>query len=104
MWDVVGGFVEEGEHPLEGLRREVREETGVEMQIGRFMGIWMGDYYGRSTLNLFWAGRLEAGEPRAADDVAELRWFAPDALPPPRDLAFEGLIEDVLTTWRNEHA
>ncbi len=104
MWDVVGGFVEEGEHPLDGLHREVREETGVGFHVRRFMGIWMGEYFGRSTLNLFWTGRIVDGEPSPKDDVAELRWFAPDALPASRELAFEGLIEAVLAAWREEHA
>jgi len=103
-WDVVGGFVGEGEHPLDGLRREVREETGLEFDVARLLGIWMGDYDGRSTLNLFWTGRLGAGEPQPADDVDELRWFAPDALPRPGELAFGGLIAAVLAAWRNEHA
>ncbi len=103
-WDLVGGFVGEGEHPLDGLRREVREETGVEFEVGPLLGIWMGDYDGRATLNLFWRGRFGAGEPRAADDVAELRWFDADSLPPASNLAFDGLVAAVLAAWRNEHA
>jgi ADP-ribose pyrophosphatase YjhB (NUDIX family) len=98
-WDVIGGFIHEGEHPLDGLRREVREETGLGVEVDRLLGIWMGDYAGRSTLNLFWVGRLAAGEPQASDDVAELRWFARDALPPAAELAFDGLIAGVLDTW-----
>jgi 8-oxo-dGTP diphosphatase len=98
-WDVIGGFIHEGEHPLVGLRREVREETGLGVEVDRLLGIWMGDYAGRSTLNLFWVGRLAAGEPQATDDVAELRWFARDALPPAAELAFDGLIAGVLDTW-----
>jgi 8-oxo-dGTP diphosphatase len=105
LWDVVGGFLEEDEHPLDGLRREVLEETGLDFDPAQLLGIWMGRYDdGRGTLNLFWTGRLGPGTPHAADDVSELRWFAPDELPPPDELAFDGLIGKVLAAWRNEHA
>jgi ADP-ribose pyrophosphatase YjhB (NUDIX family) len=101
-WDCVGGFVEEGEHPLDGLRREVREETGLDFTPRRFLGIWMGRYEGRATLNLFWTGALAAGEPRPHDDIAELRWFAASDVPAASDLAFERLIVHVLEAWRHE--
>jgi ADP-ribose pyrophosphatase YjhB (NUDIX family) len=104
LWDIVGGFVGEGEHPLDGLRREVREETGLEIEVDRLLGIWMGDYAGRATLNLFWTGRLGPGTPQASDDVAELRWFSAAALPSRDELAFDGLVAAVLDSWRNEHA
>jgi ADP-ribose pyrophosphatase YjhB (NUDIX family) len=106
LWDAVGGFLDEGEHPLDGLRREVLEETGLGFEPVELLGIWMGSYGddARATLNLFWTGRLGAGAPHAADDVAELRWFSRDDLPPPDDLAFDGLVADVLRAWRNQHA
>jgi 8-oxo-dGTP diphosphatase len=106
LWDVVGGFVEEGEHPLDGVRREVREETGLDFELRDLLGIWMGGYgdEDRATLNLFWTGRLAAGAPQPADDVSELRWFGPDELPPPEQLAFDGLVADVLAAWRQQHA
>ena len=40
-WDTPGGFLEEGEHPLDGLRRELREETGLEVEPVDFLGAWM---------------------------------------------------------------
>lgn len=103
LWDAPGGFLEEGEHPEDGLRRELLEETGLVGEPVRFVGAWM-DVYGdapeaAATLNLYWSVRFGDGEPVAADDVAELRWFAPDALPGPDELAFT-TIGDALAAWR----
>ncbi len=33
IWEVPGGRLEEGEGPIEGLKREVREETGLEIEV-----------------------------------------------------------------------
>lgn len=106
-WDVLGGFVDEGEHPEEALRRELREEAGVEVEPERFLGAFM-DWYGSgegtvSTLNLLWSARLVSGDPVAADDVAELRWFAPDALPGPEECAFD-CVHPMLSAWRQQQA
>jgi 8-oxo-dGTP diphosphatase len=105
-WDLPGGFLEEGEHPLDGLRRELLEETGLDVEPGDFIGIWM-DRYGdgedaHATLNLYWAARVLAGDATAADDVTELGWFAPDEFPPAEELAFH--IAEVLAVWREQHA
>src|SRR5262245_17615822 len=104
-WDCPGGFLEEGEHPIDGLRRELLEETGLVAGPMRFVGVWM-DVYGDApeavaTLNLYWVVQVDGGEPVAADDVAELRWFPRDALPGPDELAFT-TIGDALTAWRAE--
>jgi ADP-ribose pyrophosphatase YjhB (NUDIX family) len=107
LWDLPGGFVDEGEHPLDALRRELREETGLEVEPQEFLGVWM-DRYGydssaTSTLNLYWTARVVAGEEQPADDVVELRWFEPDELPGRDELAFE-VNERVLSAWRDKHA
>jgi ADP-ribose pyrophosphatase YjhB (NUDIX family) len=101
-WDLPGGFLEEGEEALDGLRRELKEETGIEVEPVEWLGAYVdpyGDYY---VLGLSWLVRGE-GEPRAADDVAELAWFAPDELPD--EMAFASQNE-VLRLWaaRNQHA
>jgi ADP-ribose pyrophosphatase YjhB (NUDIX family) len=105
-WDIPGGFLDEGEHPLDGLRRELREETGLDVEPLDFLGIWMDRYGGDSTaeatLNLYWSARVASGEARAADDVDDLRWFAADELPGPEGLAFEN-VPLVLAVWRSRH-
>lgn len=40
FWDLPGGRVQFGESPLDGLAREVREELGQDVQIGRPAGVW----------------------------------------------------------------
>lgn len=114
LWDIVGGFLEESEHPLGALVREVREETGLEAVPGDFLGCWM-DTYGPPgegvlhTLNLFWVVTVapgpggEAPVPVAADDVAELAWFAADALPPREELAFT-CVPLAIEAWRARKA
>lgn len=87
LWDLPGGFLHEGEPPVDGLRREVREETGLELQSPEFLGHWLEPYDGRFVLCLTWTARTD-GDPRGADDLAEVRWFAPAELPPPAELAF----------------
>jgi NAD+ diphosphatase len=107
-WDLPGGFVEEGEDPVDSLRRELREEAGIGLRDEELLGIWIDRYeYKRRTIftfNVYYAARIGSGTPEPADDVAELRFFAPDEVPAD-ELAF-GHIEEVLSAWRarNEHA
>jgi ADP-ribose pyrophosphatase YjhB (NUDIX family) len=105
-WDIPGGFLEEGEHPEDGLRRELREETGLDVEPGEFIGCWMDVYgedgAGQSTLNLYWAARRLGGEEHAADDVSELQWFEPGELPAAPEFAFH--IAEVVSAWRDQQA
>jgi 8-oxo-dGTP diphosphatase len=87
LWDLPGGFLHEDELPVDGLRREVREETGLELELLDFLGHWLEPYDGRIVLCLAWTARA-SGDARAADDLVELRWFERDELPPPGELAF----------------
>ena len=100
MWDVPGGFLSPLEHPEEGVVREIQEETGLVVRPRELLGIFPDTYGGSDdgvyTLNLYYLVDVVSGEPHPADDVAELRWFTPDALPV---MAFPHQ-EQVLARWR----
>ena len=108
MWDTVGGFLDEHEHPDDALRREVAEETGLEVEPGVYVGTYL-DRYGdgddaATTLNLVFEARYTHGEPAPADDVAELHWFGLDELPPADEFAFHDVgrfVHDWATTRLN---
>jgi 8-oxo-dGTP diphosphatase len=101
MWDLPGGFLHEHEHPLDGLRRELAEETGLEVEPTEWFGAFMVAYGdepdARTVLNLVWEARVVGGEEHAADDVSEVRWFARDELPPLDEIA----MADALRAWLN---
>jgi 8-oxo-dGTP diphosphatase len=76
--DVPGGFLHVGEQPLEGLKREVREELGVEIEATEDDYVQaVAHRYGPDgdwLLSLGYAARLVSGEPRPSDDVEAVRW------------------------------
>ena len=102
-WDVPGGFLDEGEAPLDALRRELREETGLEIEPLEFVDVRI-DRYGdgqdaATTLNLYWTARATGGNAVAGDDAAELAWFPPDELPGEDEIGFPN-VRELLRVWR----
>jgi ADP-ribose pyrophosphatase YjhB (NUDIX family) len=101
LWDTLGGFVQPGESLQECVQRELREEAGIEVEIGRLVTT-LPDLYGdtgEATINAYFECLLLSGDPQPDDDVAELRWFAPDALPGADELSFAS-VRKALEIWR----
>jgi 8-oxo-dGTP diphosphatase len=76
--DVPGGFLGLGEHPIDGLKREVKEELDVtiETTVGDCVSMAVHRYGddGEFVLALGFAALLIAGDPHPRDDVADARW------------------------------
>ena len=74
-WIGVGGKFEPGESPEDCLRREVREETGLELRRWRFRGLvtFVSDIWPCEYMHLFTADDW-TGEERPCDE-GELRWI-----------------------------
>lgn len=92
-WDIPGGFLESGEHPEAGARRELLEETGLEIELTGMLGFFL-DTYGEEafpTLNICYLARLTGGAAQAGSDALSLRWFPLNALP-----------EQIAFTWEKE--
>ena len=82
-WDLPGGFLRYGEQPLEGLRRELREEIGVEPLESRLFGAIADRYGGQPgySLNLFYHVVLRDGQPRPRGEIGACRAFPLARLP-----------------------
>jgi 8-oxo-dGTP diphosphatase len=105
-WDIPGGFCELRETPREAAIREVREETGLEVDAGDLAGMWIDEdgYSGVVTLNCYFHARVTGGsECPQPSEVTEMAWFAPEELPVDR-IAFPGHARVVLEAWRDGRA
>lgn len=82
LWSVPGGKVEWGETVADACRREVREETGIDVSIGPLV-TWLErmDIAHHYVILDFIGAPLECqAEPQAGDDAADARWLTDDEL------------------------
>lgn len=80
FWCQPGGGVEADETPWEGLVREVREETGLEVAVERLAGVY--SWPAAHDLILSFVCHVVGGALTTSDEVRAVAYFPPDALPP----------------------
>lgn len=78
-WEFPGGKLDAGEEPLAGLKRELREELGVEVHAAEPLIAYEHEYPERRVLLDLWLVIRYAGDPQPLDAPA-LQWVALDAL------------------------
>ena len=109
-WDIPGGFCEAHEHPIETAVREVREETGLDVRVTGFLGMWLDVYddpHGRGddktiTLNCYYHAVPVDPDPIPKLDrteASDYAWFEPGDLP--THIAFANHATNVLAAWRD---
>ena len=96
FWDIPGGFLEADEHPEAGAIREVREETGIEVRLTGFVGVYMDRYevgaepsLWHHSMNFYYTAEPVGGALSPTNESSEVRWFAPEDLPPMEAIAYE---------------
>jgi ADP-ribose pyrophosphatase YjhB (NUDIX family) len=75
-WEPPGGVLELEETFDEGVRREVAEETGVQVEVEHLTGVYKN--LSRGIVALVFRCRLAAGDPIATDESRRVAWFTPD--------------------------
>lgn len=71
-WEYPGGLIEPGETFQQALHREVREESGVEIEITGFVGICKN--LERDIVNIDFTARYLSGDLKTSEESTEVIW------------------------------
>jgi 8-oxo-dGTP diphosphatase len=86
QWSIPGGMLEVGETIVAGVRRELAEETGIEVRVGELIEVFeriTPDASGKTQYHfvvLDYLCEILSGEARAASDVVDVAWATPTEL------------------------
>ena len=97
MWCLPGGFIEWGESPVEGAKRELYEETGITGENLSLIGVY--DSISGTQQHVLLIAYLVIewhGEPEAGDDADDVKWFDIDEIPQLAFKVHERILEELL--------
>jgi len=95
-WEPPGGILELGESIIDGVRREVREETGLSIEPERLTGVYKN--MPRGIVALVFRARITSGVQAAAtDETTRVQWLTPDEIRTHCDEAYAVRVFDAIS-------
>ena len=87
-WSQPGGWPKGGEHPIDAVRREVKEETGLDFEPTALVGIYslvrndLTESHGATphAYKFIFRGTIKGNESIDPEEIRALGWFTPDEI------------------------
>ena len=95
LWSVPGGYLENGEDPATGFKRETKEEIGVVIDVGDIVSFEIENdpwalFVNSYVLDIQFKSNIVSGKPKPLHEVSEIAWFSKDEIPW-KKIAFAGV-------------
>ncbi len=88
-WHILGGHLEHGEQPEEAMKREAKEETGLEVEVHQVIDVMTWSNRNKA-LSVLYHCEASSSNAEAKDDLQELKWVSPDEI---KDFVHEEEVE-----------
>jgi ADP-ribose pyrophosphatase YjhB (NUDIX family) len=96
-WILPSGGVEEGESLAQAAIRETREETGLDVELTRLVGVYSRLSNMSPGYMVLFAAKPVGGEMKCQEgETIAVKWFAFDEIPSPLSLGHERRIKDAI--------
>jgi len=95
LWVLPGGAMESGESPYEAVIREVKEETGLDVEVDKFVGIYSKPK--EDDIVLLFTCKKTGGELTINEEADKLEYCDVSNLPVPINERHAGRIHDAMT-------
>jgi len=81
-WDIPGGKVRFGENPIESLKREVREETGIQINVNKPLDVWtfFKDKSNIQVIGITFLCNFVSGDIVLGKEHTDFKWISPNEI------------------------
>lgn len=88
-WHILGSHLEHGEQPEDAMKREAKEETGLEVEVHQVIDVmtWSDR---NNALSVLYHCEASSRNAEAKDDLQEVKWVSPDEI---KDFVHEEEVE-----------
>lgn len=99
MWGSMGGHVEFGESPIDAVKREAKEELGIEIGKIEFAMCMNMIREEKHYVDISFTAEIISGEPsiQEIDKIEEIGWYSLDNLPSPLFPPVEAVLNAIKT-------
>jgi len=91
-WGIPGGFIKRGEQLEEGLRREIREETGLELENVNILRTRTADRHIEALFTAAAKGKAQV----KSREIREVKWFTDEKIPKNMSSLHKAIVKNIL--------